>query len=454
MNSKHRIVYGVVLGSLLRAWTLADADESETQRLDALDQKVRVLERKLELADEAAQAKAKDAPTVTAGKEGFSLASADKSFQLKIRGYSQFDGRLYLGDSAVTANDTFLLRRARLFFDGRITKDFEFLIVPDFGNGQSALQDGYLDYKPTPGANVRLGRAKSPFGTERLQSSADTAFTELALPSALGPAYDVGAQLYGSAGAGVLDYAVGVFNGVPDGANGDVDANDGKDLVGRVFLTPFKNSDLIALSGLSFGVAGSVGDQTGTRLQPGLPVLKSSGQQAFFGYRVSTNTDATAYADGARTRLSPQFYYTAGPLGLLGEYVVSAQEVAVGEASDSLQNDAWSLTASYVLTGESPSLKGVKPLAPFAPEAGKWGAVELVGRYGALNIDDAAFTGGYADPKKSATAARNWGAGVNWYLTQNVKLVADYEQTSFDGGASGGDRPTETLVSTRAQLAF
>jgi hypothetical protein len=33
------------------------------------------------------------------------------------------------------------------------------------------------------------------------------------------------------------------------------------------------------------------------------------------------------YADGKRTRLAPQGYYYTGPLGLMGEYVVSRNEV-------------------------------------------------------------------------------------------------------------------------------
>jgi phosphate-selective porin OprO/OprP len=36
-----------------------------------------------------------------------------------------------------------------------------------------------------------------------------------------------------------------------------------------------------------------------------------------------------------------------------------------------------------------------------------------------------------------------------------LKLVADYEETSFDGGAAGGkDRDTERVVFTRAQVSF
>jgi hypothetical protein len=35
-----------------------------------------------------------------------------------------------------------------------------------------------------------------------------------------------------------------------------------------------------------------------------------------------------------------------------------------------------------------------------------------------------------------------------------VKQVVSYERTSFEGGASGGDRQAENVVFLRTQLAF
>lgn len=413
-----------------------------------LAQKVAILERRQELADEATAARAREAPVITAGKNGFSLASADRSYVLALHGYVQGDGRFYVDDSKDTAVDTLLLRRARLIVDGTLGSLFEFRIAPDFGNGQAVVQDAYLDCKPDTLINLRVGRFKTPFDIERLQSSADTCFTELGLPSALTPGYDLGAELYGFAAGGAVEYAAGVFNGVPDGTDGNGDANDNKDLAGRVMVSPFRNSDVAAINGLSVGAAASIGDQDGTAAASALPSLKTPGQQTYFSYAAST------YANGPRTRVEPQFYYAAGPFGLLGEYVLSEQDVQRGAVSDRMHNRAWQLTGSFVLTGETPSLKGVQPLSPFNPGNNQWGAFELVSRIGQLNVDRHAFSGGFADRRRSAESAQNWGIGVNWYLTKNAKLMADYDLTAFDRGATVGDRPTESFVSTRAQISF
>ena len=113
----------------------------KTDQVEALDQKVRVLERKWELEQEQATPKAKEAPVVTAGKDGFSLKAADNSFQLRIRGYTQADGRFFADDKERALTDTFLLRRVRPILEGTVGKYFDFRIMTDFGGGTATVQD-------------------------------------------------------------------------------------------------------------------------------------------------------------------------------------------------------------------------------------------------------------------------------------------------------------------------
>lgn len=424
--------------------------------LEELDQKVRVLERKLELADEAAAAKAKEAPTFSAGASGFGLSSADKSYSLRLRGDIQTDGRFFIGDDAERLVDTFLVRRARLTFDVAAGKNLAIRIQPDFGGSSPQILDAYVDYLSSDAFNLRFGRAKAPIGIERLQSSTETLFSEDGLTTALTPNRVGGVQAYGSLQKGAIEYQIGAFNSAADGENSTADADDNKDVAARIWLSPFRNTDAPLLGGLSFGLAGSFGDQTGTTNAPGLPSYRSAGQNTFFGYRTtSTNTADIAVADGTQTRLAPQFYYAAGPFGVLGEYVISELDVANGRSSDTLRNEAWQVAASWVLTGETPSLRGVRPANPFDPANGAWGAFELKARIGELTIDDAAFSGGFAQAARSAKSAEAAGVGLNWYLTRNAKFSLDYEQTTFEGGAAdNADRPDEKVVIARAQIAF
>jgi phosphate-selective porin OprO/OprP len=420
----------------------------------ALDQRLRVLERKLELQAEEATARAAAQPTVKLDGKGLSIKSpAADGIELKFKGLVQADGRFYSGDDEIPQNDTFLLRRVEPTLEGSWGPLLGFRIQAQLAGDTATLNDAYADLKFDPRATLRIGKFKEPVGLEQLQSAGSLAAIERGLPTELTPGRDYGVQLQGEFGEGAVNYAVGVFNGTPDGRDGTSSNPDNAfEYAGRVFWEPFKD-DANAWSGLGFGIAASVGDKSGSG-DAVLPRYRTPGQVKFFNY------GSDVVADGRHRRWSPQGYYYDGPFGLMAEYIVSAQELLLASGVNAgvrrdIENDAYGVTASIVLTGEDASYKGVaKPDHPFTIGAAGWGALELVARYGRLDIDDDAFPL-FADLAKSAATASSWGLGLNWYLTSNFKLVANYTQTTFDGGAAGGrDREDEQAFFTRAQFSF
>jgi phosphate-selective porin OprO/OprP len=359
----------------------------------------------------------------------------------------QADSRSVSGKTS-NNDDTFLLRRVRPIFEGSVSKYIDFRIMPDFGGGKTELQDAWLDLKYFPEAKLQVGKFKTPFGIERLQSGTDTLFIERGLPNNLVPNRDIGAALHADLLNGKLSYAAGVFNGVADSASLDSDIDNNKELAGRIFVNPWKGGGNWLLDGLGVGFAATTGKAEGTGTSATyLPSFKTPGQATFFSYR------SDALADGRHTRYSPQTYYSYGSFGLLGEYVVSEQQVRRGTASEKISNDAWQVAASYVLTGEPASYKSVVPKEPFDPQKGTWGAFEVVGRVGELNVDDDAFPA-FADIASSAKSAKSWGAGLNWIWNKNVKWMIDYDQTKFEGGDSAGDREKERAILVRSQISF
>ena len=422
-------------------------------KVEELDQKVRVLERLRELAADSAAAAAKDKISATASsKDGFSIKSADGKFSLKFRGLVQTDARFFLSDSAFPVTNNFLVRRARPILDVVVGKYLELRLQPDFGQGTTVLFDAYSDIKVAPAFAVRVGKFKPPVDLERLQSASDIVFAERTLATNLAPNRDIGLQLSGDLSTGLFTWQAGVFNGVPDLGNGDGDVSDAKDFVGRVFIQPFKTG---SLAGLGVGVAGSTGIERGTTAAPALATYRTPGQQTWFRYASSTTTPASnVFADGRRSRLAPQAYFYAGPLGLHGEYIQSYQTVSRATfATVKLKHTAWQATGSYFLTGEKNSWRSATPKKPFDPKAGTFGALELAARYSELAIDDATFPN-YALAASTPTKAKAWAVGLNWYLARAIKLVADYEHTTFTGGTATGDREAESFVVTRVQYAF
>jgi phosphate-selective porin OprO and OprP len=476
MMQYNKLTSILAISSLIASPTFAHANDSEELEqlrslVQALDQKVKVLERKDEIEIEATAAKKKETPIVRASQDGFGFKSADGKNEIKFRALAQLDYRQYDNINGLAFDGKnisgFDFRRIRPTIEATLAGIYDFRFTPEFGEAKSAVVDAYIDARFKPWLQVRAGKFKPYVGLERLQSGSDIKFIERSYVSNnILPNRDLGASLHGDLLDNKLSYAVGVFNGVNDGAENStaVDTNVDKDIAIRVFTTPFKDSDN-ALAGLGFGLAGTYSDFNGSSASTGLPSYKTAGlQSTFFSYR---NT----VANGERQRLAPQAYYYYGPLGVIAEYAVVSQEVTNGTTNNRLNNDAWQIAASYLLTGEDASFKGVKPKHTFDIDNNGWGAWELVARYQENNIDDKAFSTAtqtrFADPRTNAKAAKSWAIGTNWYLNQNVKLALDYEQTNFDGGgqvtasgiATGGytniqDRPDEKTLFGRLQLSY
>ena len=423
------------------------------ERIAALDQGIRVIQRQRELEAEDAAAKAKAAPVAAAGAGGFTIRSADSAFVLNLHGTVQADTRLFPNGSPAPGASTFTATKARPIIDGVLSRTFSFKIMPDFGSGTTTLLDAYIDGAILPWLKIRAGKFKGPVGLERLVSDTDVEFYERALPANLVPNREVGAQLFGDLWGGVVSYAGGIFNGVADGGSADLDTDNHRELEGRVFLSPYRKTTLAALQGFGIGIAGTSGSQTGTLSAPVVAAYKDAAQQSFFRYRFDGAAAGTTVAFGNHSRITPQANYYWGPFGAWAEYVLSSQGVKRGALADTMDNASWQAGATYVLTGEKASYRAVAPLHPLAIKQRAWGAVEVGARYAHLSVDKSAFPL-FADPLESASGARSWTLGVNWYANRNIKIVLNYEQTDFQAVAGGTKRKQERALLERFQLAF
>lgn len=454
---------------------------------EELEQRILILERQLELQQEATEAKAKDASSAAASEKGFAIKGPKGDYEIKFGALIQADGRGYTREVAPGAGpvDTFLFRRVEPTIQGSLGKLIGFRITPQFASGTSFdTTDIYADLKFHPAASIRAGKFKEPVGLENLQSSAALSFAERGLPTNLVPGRDVGLQLSGEFAGGTTGYALGIFNGSTDRSDAPaVDTNDSKEYAARIFSEPFKNTPGF-FQGLGIGLAGTYANDDFNPNGKGNAATaagsyRSPGQLAIFAYEGAADATATTVAlpaaspSGQHTRLAPQAYFYRNNYGLLAEYVTTKQEFTRGANERDLENDAWQVAVNYVLSGEDAGYKGVKPSRPFKPGEPGWGAFEVALRYGQIDFDDDAFlgTGSVATGGSAATAnlrlanagtqvseAEAIGLALNWYLTGNAKLALNYEHTSFEGGAGTAaavqDRSDEDVVIGRVQLAF
>lgn len=384
-------------------------------------------------------------PRVEAGEDGFRVASEDGAFLLRLRGDLYADARFFPGTTVPAGAESFFLRRVRPRLQGQIYDRFAFSIRSDFGVGGPEIDDAFVEVQFAPALHLRMGRFKVPVGLENLQSSTGLTHVERGFPTGLVPGRDVGIMLQGTIARARLHYTVGVFNGSPGASEPGADVDDAKEGAARLFATPFSGTEGL-LEGLGVGIAGTVGEVTGTSATPGVLSLRTTGRQTFFQYR------SGARADGQRWRVAPQARLYAGPVELLGEYTVTSQDVRRGAAEQALTHRAWQLSGAVVLTGEDARMGEVVPDDPFAAERGM-GAVELGTRLHGVTLDEDAFPT-FAAPPAAASSARAWGLTLSWYPNAMVRLMLGYERTWFEAAGAAAEREAENLLLARMQIAF
>jgi hypothetical protein len=163
------------------------------------------------------------------------------------------------------ADDTFRLRRARIGLAGNLTPKVGWNITGEF-TSQPALRNAFLLFRFAEQLNVRLGQATPPTGLERGTSPLVIELIDRSrLTNDLTHRLDNGITVSNAQPfRGWIAYALSVVNGV--GFNRG-DNNDGKDVAGRLEITPPD------APGLTFNVSGGTGEQpSGRRTRNGLGV--------------------------------------------------------------------------------------------------------------------------------------------------------------------------------------
>ena len=291
---------------------------------------------------------------VGAGPDGFFLRSPDSKYQIRFRGYTQLDSRWFSQSEDVSLPDSFYFRRVRPIVDGTLAGFVDFRIMPDLANSSLVLQDAWANLRFAPEAQLQVGKFKSPFGLERLESATAMWFIERAFPTLLGPNRDLGVMFQGSVREGLVSYQLAFLNGNNDTTTTDSDVGDDKDLVGRVFAHPFQEAGIEPLQGLGVGFATTYGRPQGS---PG--TIRSITGQTLFQFQTGTSFQ------GERSRYSPQAYWYWGPFALLGEYVLNSTQFRNGVNEQRAKSKSWQVAGAWVITGENTSWRGVIPAESF-----------------------------------------------------------------------------------------
>ena len=342
---------------------------------------------------------------------------------------SDFDGR------NLTTTE---LRGLRLGGQGKIAGGFTYWIEADLADNAVSVANAFVAYNTKMGGRdleVSAGQRLNDRGVEGGTAEDVVPFLERSLMvSTIGPER-------GAYGVGVSSKLTGSVWHASLSVTGDAistgTANDSVTLMGRTHWSPFKtDAGFLHLGGWGF-----VEDLTpNASIASRSLVVSSRGND---NLRLSGGTIADPKG-------SKGLGLELGGVHRSGWLMAEGGKRVVETAARDFDQDAYSLSAGFFITGEKP---------PLSPRTGTWGrpkvlnplgtdgygAVEIVGRYDTADYSDNP-TGGEGD---------TWLLGVNWYPTNNTRVSAHWSAWSVDNrtGTFVGDDNGNTAT-VRVQTAF
>jgi phosphate-selective porin OprO/OprP len=400
---------------------------------------------------------------VAGWNNGFYVQSPDQRFVFRITGQIQADEHSYLHPQDTIDIDTLVLRRARFGLEATLYNYYEFRFLPDFGLGQTVIQDAYINVHYWDAFQVEAGKFKQPFSYEQLIQDRYVPTLERSLIDQVVPQRDEGILLHGEKLLDHhLDYAFSVSNGE---INGNTDLNNNKDVNGRIALHPFgSEGQLPALRYLELGMSGTFGDQN-QPIQPNTLITPLGVRWFVF--------NPTVQAYGARSRWSPDASYFLGPLGVAAQYFHMDQEMIAAPTGVAARKrldvpfNGFYVLATLLLTGERRTgySQAIDPVRPFDARCplSHPGAWELVGRVSRLDLAaSAVFLAAplqLANPTTNSSGTTEMTLGFNWYLNRLVRLQFNWEHSWFDRPVQLGPGRSNRLneqdaLGTRLQVIF
>lgn len=318
--------------------------------------------------------------------------------ELKIGGYLDVDGRLFLGKNPFKS--TFLINKARLFVTGKTYDTVGFMLMPSWDQDELTLHFAWIETLHPNWAQIRMGLFSKPFSLEALTSFLYLNFVERSMAIRnYCRSDDIGVMVYGKLPDYHLVYGVGVFNG--RGKN--LDNNNNKELVGRLTYHAIRS---VTYGRLYLGVSASTGKHKEDLSQT---EFKTEADTPFWKWKKKVKVRDTL------VRYGMDLQWLVGSFGCCCEYIYTDWG-NIQKRDDRLRFEGHGGYAdmTYLITGESKSRNApIIPKHNFNPCRGGWGAWELAARYEVFSGSKKMIETHFA---KGANFLHGPIFGINWYL--------------------------------------
>ena len=349
-----------------------------------------------------------------------SIKTRPDNSKLRIEGRMMWDSDIIDGIHREGQSGSDLeLRDAQLTVINKLNKDWKTELQFDFEgkNEKLSIADANIKYTGWNDLKLTIGKAKEPFGLEKLTSSSYLTMIEESMATdAFVPSRNLGISLSGDTHR--LGWTLGLY---------DIDNNDTEHnpyaVTGRLTYAPWHQHDNL----LHLGIAGSIRDFDGEKYKI------DERAEVHLADKIVTSAKTAA---NQVSLLGLEVAGVKGPFSLQAEYMLADINT---EAAANVNYAGYYLQGSYFLTGESRSYDQgefgkIKPRA----QAGAW---ELTTRYSVLDAQD----------NDSGVKATNVTIGINYYVNQQIRLMVNSINTKLTKAVSSD---TGNAFSFRLQYDF
>ena len=373
---------------------------------------------------------------------------------ISVRGRMHLDTALFSGSALDdgnwadnTENGT-KFRRTRLGAGGAMFDVYRWQIEMDFagrsGNfQQTAFKDVFLEMTDLPYLRtIKIGHFKEPASLEELTSSNHITMMERSVVNCFIPARNIGVQVGGPNELETATFHIGLFREVDETPPVSKSQSGGNNVTMRATWLPWYDEATEGRGLLHVGGYYSYRDCEDDELR-----FRQRPDNSFSGRFVDTrDMDATHWH-----LVGVELAMVYGPFSVQSEYV----KALVNRPEDAnVGFDATYVEVSYWLTGEHRAYRRSSGrfdrVTPFENvfrvrdedgfiRMGR-GAWQLTYRYGYIDLVDGDVNGGLGNVHTM---------GVNWHLTRNSRLMANYIQAT-----RGGEDGYLNAVTMRAQFDF
>ncbi|MEN8251070.1 MAG: porin [Bacteroidota bacterium] len=330
------------------------------------------------------------------------------------------------------------VRKAYLGVEGTFWKDWEYELEVDLAENEVDIKNAKVTYGGWKDNDVTFGFQKPAFGLENTQSSRYSQFMERGLTDEFSPSRDLGVSWRHVEDWGA--FKVGAF--IPNTIEalededqlddeGDPELTNRADAytyTGRISYAPIDMSNQTVHLGAS-ALYTNYSDNDGVKFSA-RPESHLS-QKLVESQKIRDPDYTSAYGLEAA--------YSGHGFLIESEYVTSETKGLNGKASktderDKYDYDAWYVSASYMLTGEShPYSKKKGTFGAVMPDhpvsKGGWGAWEVGLRFSSIDLNDGV---NYKDEDMLGGQLDDITLGVNWYLENNLKVMLNYIKYDAD----------------------